>query len=201
MHPNVCSTLLTTASTWKQPRCPLTDEWIKKYICAMVHIHKGISLSHKKEQMWLGWTEVDEPRAYYTEWSKSEREKQILCINVGQLGDQTRQSKRKSTLNIHWKGRCWSWSSNTLAPWCKQLIHWKRPWCWEGLKAAEGDNRGWDGWMATILNEVTKLAKILKTESDFQGKKGKFQFGKIKRLWKWMVYNSVNVFNVTERYT
>ena len=26
---------------------------------------------------------------------------------------------------------------------------WKRPWCWEGLGAGgEGDNRGWDGWMA-----------------------------------------------------
>ena len=54
--------------------------------------------------------------------------------------------------------------------------------------------------MATILNEVTRLVKILKTESDFQGKEGKFPFRKIKRLWKWMVYNSVNVFNVTKRY-
>ena len=28
--------------------------------------------------------------------------------------------------------------------------HWKRPWCWEGLEAGrEGDNRGWDGWMAS----------------------------------------------------
>ena len=26
----------------------------------------------------------------------------------------------------------------------------KRPWCWERLKAGgEGDNRGWDGWMAS----------------------------------------------------
>ena len=46
---------------------------------------------------------------------------------------------------------CWSWSSNTLATWCKELIHWKRPWCWERLKAGkEGDNRGWDGWMASL---------------------------------------------------
>ena len=29
-------------------------------------------------------------------------------------------------------------------------MHWKRPWCWEGLGAGgEGDNRGWDGWMAS----------------------------------------------------
>ena len=47
---------------------------------------------------------------------------------------------------------CWSWSwiSNTWATWCKQLTHWKRPWCWEKLKAGgEGDDRGWDGWMAS----------------------------------------------------
>ena len=35
-------------------------------------------------------------------------------------------------LNIHW---CWSWSSNTLATWCKKLTHWKGLWCWERLRA------------------------------------------------------------------
>ena len=55
---------------------------------------------------------------------------------------------RKSILNILWKD--WCWGSNTLATWCKQLTHWKRFWCWERLKAGvEGDNRGWDGWMAS----------------------------------------------------
>ena len=29
--------------------------------------------------------------------------------------------------------------------------HWKRPWCWGRLKArGEGDDRGWDGWMASL---------------------------------------------------
>ena len=56
----------------------------------------------------------------------------------------------KSILNIYWKDWCWSWSSNTLATWCKELTYWKRPWCWERLKAGgEGDDRGWDGWMAS----------------------------------------------------
>ena len=33
---------------------------------------------------------------------------------------------------------------------CKELIHWKRLWCWEGLGAgAEGDDRGWDSWMTS----------------------------------------------------
>ena len=27
--------------------------------------------------------------------------------------------------------------------------YWKRPWCWERLKAGEGKNRGWDSWMAS----------------------------------------------------
>ena len=50
---------------------------------------------------------------------------------------------RRSVLNIHWKD--WCWSSNILATWCEELTHWKRPWCWERLRAGgEGDNRGWD---------------------------------------------------------
>ena len=51
---------------------------------------------------------------------------------------------------IHWQDWCWSWNSSILATWSKELTHWKRPWCWERLTAGgEGDNRGWDGWMAS----------------------------------------------------
>ena len=57
---------------------------------------------------------------------------------------------KEIVLNIHWNDWCWSWSSNTLATWCKELTHWKIPWCWERLKAGgEGDDRGWAGWMAS----------------------------------------------------
>ena len=31
------------------------------------------------------------------------------------------------TLNIHWKDWCWTWSSNTLATWCKEQLFWKDP--------------------------------------------------------------------------
>ena len=49
---------------------------------------------------------------------------------------------------VNWKD--WSRSFNTLATWYEELTHWKRPWYWERLKAGgEGDNRGWDGWMAS----------------------------------------------------
>ena len=50
----------------------------------------------------------------------------------------------------HWKNWCRSWNSNTLATWCKEVTHLKRPWCWERLKeGGEGDGGGWDGWMAS----------------------------------------------------
>ena len=57
--------------------------------------------------------------------------------------------QRRSVLGVHWKDWCWSWNSNTLATWCEELTHWERPWCWERLRAGEGDDRGWDGWLAS----------------------------------------------------
>ena len=45
----------------------------------------------------------------------------------------------------------WSWSSSTLATLCEELTHWKRPWCWERLRArGEGDDRESDAWMASL---------------------------------------------------
>ena len=40
--------------------------------------------------------------------------------------------------------------AETLATSCEELTHWKRPWCWERLgSGGEGDDRGWDGWVAS----------------------------------------------------
>ena len=65
-------------------------------------------------------------------------------------GDPTSPSWRGSVLGVHWKDWCWSWNSSTLATWCEELTHLKRPWYWERLRAGrEGDDRGWDGWMAS----------------------------------------------------
>ena len=56
---------------------------------------------------------------------------------------------KENRLNILWKDWCWSWRSNTLVTCCEELTHYKRPWCWERLKAGgERNNKGWDGWMA-----------------------------------------------------
>ena len=74
----------------------------------------------------------------------------VLEKTLGLQGDPTSPSWRRSVLGVHWKDWCWSWNSNTLATWCKELTHLKRPWCWERLMAGgEGDDRGWDGWMAS----------------------------------------------------
>ena len=44
----------------------------------------------------------------------------------------------------------WSWNANTLATWCEEVTHWKRPWCWRRLKTGgKGDDREWDDWMAS----------------------------------------------------
>ena len=71
--------------------------------------------------------------------------------SLGLQGDPTSPFWRRSVLNIHWKDWCWSWKSNSLATWCAELTHLKRPWCWERLKVGgEGDDWGWDGWMASL---------------------------------------------------
>ena len=65
--------------------------------------------------------------------------------------DPTSPFWRRSALGVLWKEWCWSWNSSTLATSCEELTHWKRLWCWEGLEAwGERDNRGWDGWMASL---------------------------------------------------
>ena len=51
-------------------------------------------------------------------------------------------------MNIHWEDCCWSWSPSTLATWCKELTHWKRPWRWERLKTKgeRGSRDEMAGW-------------------------------------------------------
>ena len=44
---------------------------------------------------------------------------------------------------------------------CEELTHLKRPWCWERLNVGgEGDDRGWDGWMASPNSMDISLSKL-----------------------------------------
>ena len=65
--------LFTIAKTWKQPKCPWTDGYIKK----MWYIYNGLLLSHKKEWNNTISSNVVGPRDYHTKWNKSDRERQI----------------------------------------------------------------------------------------------------------------------------
>ena len=68
--------------------------------------------------------------------------------SLGLQRDPTSQSQRKSVLNIHWKDWCWSWIL-----WPPDVKNWL---IWKDLDAAkvkvggEGDDRGSDGWMASL---------------------------------------------------
>ena len=58
---------------------------------------------------------------------------------------------RKSTLNIHWKDWCRSWSPNTSATWCEELAHWKR-----ALMLGKIEGRRKRGWQRMIwLDGIT----------------------------------------------
>ena len=71
--------------------------------------------------------------------------------SLGLQGDPTSPFWRRLALGFLWKEWCESWNSSTLATSCQELTHWKRLWGWEGLGAGgEGDNRGWNGWMASL---------------------------------------------------
>ena len=49
-----------------------------------------------------------------------------------------------------------------LATWWEELTHWKRPWCWERLKARrEGDDRGWDSWTDSMDMSLSKFRELV----------------------------------------
>ena len=42
MHPMFIAALFTIARTWKQPKCPLTDEWIKMWYIYTMEYYSAI---------------------------------------------------------------------------------------------------------------------------------------------------------------
>ena len=63
--------LFTIARSWKQPKCPSTDEWIKK----MWYIHTMKYYSPIKEGNNVICSNMDATRDYHTKWSQTEKDK------------------------------------------------------------------------------------------------------------------------------
>ena len=64
---DTCTPVFTAIfRTWKQPRCPSTDEWTKKLWIYILLYYSTMT----KEHTWVSSDEVDDSRAYYTELSK-----------------------------------------------------------------------------------------------------------------------------------
>ena len=138
-----------------------TDQWESLAINPYVYCHLISNKDAKTIQwginVWLWFFQWSCMDVRLGLWKKlSSKELMLLNCGVGEdsweslrlQGDPTSPSWRRSVLGVHWKD--WCWSSNTLGTWCKELTHLKRPWCWERLWAGrEGDNRGWEGWMAS----------------------------------------------------
>ena len=74
------------------------------------------------------------------------------------------------------EGLMLSWSSDTLTTWCDELTYWKRPRCWERLRAGrEGGCRGWDGWMASLTKCMWVWVNSRKLKEWRAGKPGVLQ--------------------------
>ena len=69
--------LVTIAKTWKEPKCPLTDEWIKKMWHTHTHTHTQEHYSAIKKNRIKPSAATYVTRDDHTKWSKSERERQI----------------------------------------------------------------------------------------------------------------------------
>ena len=75
--PMFITSLFIIARTWKQPRCPSVDEWIRKLWYTQWSITPPL-----KEYIWISSNEVDKTGADYTEWSKPERKTPIQYTNA-----------------------------------------------------------------------------------------------------------------------
>ena len=96
------------------------SRWMDKK--AVVHIHNGVLLSHRKEYIWISSNEMDETGADYTEWSKPERKTPI-----------------QYTYTYTWNLERWQW-------WPSMQDSKKDADVYNGLLDSEGEGEGGGHW-------------------------------------------------------
>ena len=83
----------------------------------------------------------------------------------------------------------------------EELTHWKGLWCWEGLGAGgEGDDRGWDGWMASLDETRWTWVSVNSGSWWWTGRPGVLRFMGLQRVghnWVtdliWFLYNIIGM--------
>ena len=103
---------------------------------------------------WYKWTHLqNRSRLTDTEYKVMVTKKELWCWRILLRVPWTSRRSSQSVLKqispeYSLEGWCWSWSSNTLTTWCEEPTHWKRPWCWERLRAGGERGTGDDlvGW-------------------------------------------------------
>ena len=125
-------------------------EW-REPLCAQYHDqspHQGILLCYLRtpriKMWWESWT-IKKAECWRIDAFE------LWCWRVPWTARRSNQSILKEiSPGISLEGMMLKLKLQFLAISCEELAHWKRLWCWEGLGAGgEGDDRGWDGWMAS----------------------------------------------------
>ena len=129
----------------------------KKRILEWVAISSSQRSSQPRDQTWVSCVSCPCRQILYycTTWKASMVEHTFFFFTVIFNAD------KEVNLNIPWKDWYWCWSSSMLANHCEEPSHWKRPWCWERLRAGEVSDRGWDNITDSMAMSLSKLQEIV----------------------------------------